>query len=83
MCDPNFLLAVVHNVSMDPNGNTNIIKCESVTGSTTGQTVRGKNNFKIDDVGEHMFMSRNKHDALGNVPIHRKIYAEIVQDERN
>ena len=69
---------------MDPNGgNTNIIKCESVTGSTTGETVRGKNNFKIDGVRENMFMSRNKHDALGYVPVHRKSYAEIVQGERN
>ena len=57
------------------------VKSEFVTSSTPGRTVRRESNFKIDDVREGMAMVRNKHDALGDVPVHRKSYAEIVQNE--
>ena len=112
---------------MDSNSTTNIIKCESITSSTTGQTicrpkemqtgmrtlgemqtgmrtlvesrkkcgqkcghsnttghnVRREDNLDVGDVELNKVMIGNKHDALGDVPVHRKSYAEIVQGGRN
>ena len=60
-------------------------KCGQKCGhsNTTGNNVRREDNLDIGDMELNKLMIGNKHDALGDVPVHRKSYAEIVQGGRN
>ena len=79
-------IPVGNNVTLDTNikGNNNLN--ESTNGGTEGQTVHDKkgeihdvSRLKNDDVRIDIAMEGEVHDVHGDIPLHRKSYAEIVQ----
>ena len=73
-------------MTLDTNikGNNNVN--ESTNGGTEGQTVHDKkgeihdvSRLKDDDVRIDIAVEGEVHDVHGDIPLHRKSYAEIVQ----
>ena len=77
---------VVNNVTLESNNSRNILKDESANITTDSQTVReiiGEDNNVVKDKNQNahndIIIEEVKHDVVGDIPIHRISYAEIVK----